>query len=225
MAAVLGLAGLGLAVAGRGAGQELGETLRRLAAYAGGAGAARLALCLGVYWLLGSLAINSPFPLAGALKVGGGFFFGAVAGSLVNLAMTVSGAALGFAAVRGVLRERLAGRLPARLAAMDAALARDGFWYVLSCRLALVVPFSGLNAVCGLSGMAMKDFLSATLLGDAPVAVMYATAGSALSRWSLEGAAPSGRLAAALAFFALASLIPPLAARLGFGKKGRRRAK
>jgi uncharacterized membrane protein YdjX (TVP38/TMEM64 family) len=217
----LGLVGVGLAVAGGGAGREVSEALRRMAVFTREAGGVRLALCLCAYWLLGAVAINSPFPLAGVLKVGGGFLFGAAAGSAVNMAMTVSGAAMGFAAVRGVFRDRLAGRLPARLAAVDAALARDGFWYVLSCRLALVVPFSGLNVACGLSGMAVKDFLWATFLGDAPVAIMYALAGAALSRWSLEGAAPSGRMAALLAFFAVASLIPPLASRYGFGKKAR----
>jgi len=223
--ACLGLVAAGLAASG--GGQDAGEALLRLAAFVREAGGARLALCLCVYCLAGAVAINSPFPLAGVLKIGGGFLFGAAAGGVVNMAMTVSGAALGFTAVRRFFRGRLAGRaaerfsgrLSGRLAAVDSALAKDGFWYVLSSRLALVLPFCGVNVACGLSGMALKDFLWATFLGDAPVAIMYALAGSALSRWSLEGVAPSGRLAVLLAFFAVAALIPPLASRLGFGKK------
>ncbi|MBF0482070.1 MAG: TVP38/TMEM64 family protein [Desulfovibrionaceae bacterium] len=222
--ACLGLAALGLSVSGWGADLDARGVLRRLAPLAREAGGERLALCLCVYWLLGSLAINCPFPLAGALKTGGGFLFGAAAGSAVNMAMTAAGAAVGFAISRRFLRGRLTGRPGNRLAAMDAALAKDGFWYVLFCRLALVFPFSGVNVACGLSGMTAKKFLWATFLGDAPVAVMYAVAGSALSRWSLEGVAPSGRMAALLAILAVAALIPPLAARGGFLKKafGRR---
>jgi len=213
--ACLGLAAVGLAVVVSGEGA--GEVLRRLAVFTREAGPGRLALCLCVYCLAGAAAINCPFPLAGILKAGSGFLFGVPAAAVVNSVMTVCGAFIGFTAVRGVFGGRLAGRLGSRFQGLDAALAKDGFWYVLSCRLALVVPFSAVNAACGLSGMARKDFLWATFFGDLPVSILYAVAGAALSRWSLEGVAPSGRTAALLAVFAVAVLLWPLASRRFFG--------
>jgi uncharacterized membrane protein YdjX (TVP38/TMEM64 family) len=205
-------------------GQAAAEAARLAAEFARGGGAVRFAWCLAVYSLAGAAAINSPVPISAFLKIGGGFLFGAVAGSLANMVMNVLGAAIGFVAVRRAFRDRFAARFGKRLLAVDAELAAGGFWYVLSCRLALIFPFSAVNLACALSGVKFSDFMWASLAGSVPISVFYAVAGSELSRWTLEGVTPSPRMGALLGFLAVAALAVPLAARTQLGKKwlGRR---
>ncbi|MBI5201579.1 MAG: TVP38/TMEM64 family protein [Elusimicrobia bacterium] len=114
------------------------------------------------------------------LTLGAGAVFGPVKGAvLVWLAATL-GSTLAFAAGRTIARGLVSRRLGAdpRLAAVDAAISRDGWRVVLLLRLSPLFPYNALNYVLSLTGVTARDYVSATALGMIPGTLLYVYIGS-----------------------------------------------
>ncbi len=142
----------------------------------------------------------------------GGALFGAVTGSITVSIASTAGATLAMLAgrylARGVVSRRLAGS--ARLAAVDRAVARNGFRIVLLLRLSPVFPFNVLNYALGLTPVTVRDFVLASWLGMLPATVLYVSLGAAgrqavtgdharsPAEWALLGAGALATLAVTL---------------------------
>jgi uncharacterized membrane protein YdjX (TVP38/TMEM64 family) len=130
------------------------------AAYAGGT------LLLAPVWLLTVVAgITYPFWTAFAL---------------VSAVSTLS-AALAFAIARRFARarvERLT-RRDERLAAVDRAVAREGWKVVFLLRLSPLVPYGVSNYVYGITAVAFGPFLLASWIGMMPGTFLYLSLGAA----------------------------------------------
>ncbi|MGA8211535.1 MAG: TVP38/TMEM64 family protein [Nocardioidaceae bacterium] len=107
---------------------------------------------------------------------------GAVFGLPVGVALVYVAALLGAGAAFWLGRvlgqptvERLTG---ARVARLDALLARRGLVAVLGARLVPVVPFTALNYGAGLTSVRGRDYLLGTALGIVPGTVAYVAVGS-----------------------------------------------
>lgn len=148
-------------------------------------------------------------PGCSVLALAAGPCFGLVGGTLlVALASTV-GATLPFLAARHWARERVRRRWGARLAGLEAAIARDGSWLLFVLRLAPVIPFPVLNPLMGLSAMPAGRYFGVSLLGMLAGSAAYVQAGI-----GLQGAAAGGDWASpALLAPLLALLLLPLAGR------------
>lgn len=129
--------------------------------------------------LVGLLAADLFLPIPSSLvMVLSGAAFGVVGGSALSLVGSVGGEWLGFELVRryGVgASRRLVG--DAELARMRDVMARHGAAAVVVTR-ALPVVMETMSVVAGLSNMSRWTFLKASLLGTAPVVVIYAYAGA-----------------------------------------------
>lgn len=115
-----------------------------------------------------------------ALGLGAGALFGVVRGSvLVSLASTLGATCaflLGRYLARGWVAKKIEGR--ASFAAIDQAVAGEGWKIVLLTRLSPVFPFTLLNYAFGLTRVSLREYVLASWLGMMPGTVMYVYLGS-----------------------------------------------
>jgi uncharacterized membrane protein YdjX (TVP38/TMEM64 family) len=115
------------------------------------------------------------------LSLGAGALYGPFWGTvLVSLASTL-GAGLAFLVARYVARDQVqawVARNP-KFAALDAAIARRGWWIVFLLRLSPVFPFNLLNYALGLTGVRFVSYLLASWVGMLPGTIAYILVGYA----------------------------------------------
>lgn len=171
------------------------EPLRAVAAY------------FGLYVLVTAVSL----PGAALLSLAGGALFGLWTGVLLISFASSIGATLAFLAARYVLRDWVRKRFRSQAEAIDANVARDGAFYLLSLRLVPLFPFFLTNVLVALTAIRTWTYYWVSQLGMLPGAVAYANAGTQLS--SIDSLA--GILSPAiLASFAALGLLP-IAAKFG----------
>ena len=115
-----------------------------------------------------------------ALGLGAGALFGVVRGSLlVSLGSTLGATCaflLGRYLARGWVAKKIEGR--ASFAAIDRAVADEGWKIVFLTRLSPVFPFTLLNYAFGLTRVSLRDYVLASWIGMMPGTVMYVYLGS-----------------------------------------------
>jgi uncharacterized membrane protein YdjX (TVP38/TMEM64 family) len=128
------------------------------------------------------------------LTLGAGALFGVVTGTLLVSVSSTLGALAAFSLGRGVARDWVQSRISgnARFAALDAAVARDGWKIVLLTRLSPAFPFNLLNYAFGLTGVASRDYALASWLGMLPGTILYVYAGSLLGSVAEIPSGPRG---------------------------------
>ncbi len=96
---------------------------------------------------------------------------------------SVAAATLAFLAARtlfrGVIEERIAGN--PKFAALDRAVAQQGFKIVLLTRLSPVFPYLFLNYAFGLTRVSLRDYVLASWIGMLPGTIMYVYLGTAIT--------------------------------------------
>lgn len=160
------------------------------------------------YFALYLLLTAVSFPGAVVLTLGGGAVFGLGWGLLLVSFASSLGALLAFWTARYLLRDAVQARLGPRMADLNAGLARDGVWYLLSLRLIPVVPFFAINLGLGLTTMRSWTFYWVSQLGMLAGTAVYVNAGTQLGQLrSLSDVASPQVLGA----FVLLGLFPLLA--------------
>lgn len=132
----------------------------------------------------------------------GGYLFGPLRGTVLNVLAATTGSSLTFLIGRRLGREGVQALLPGRLQDLDARMANRGFWVVLSLRLVPLVPYNGLNYGAGLTRLSFRDYFAGTALGMLPGAAIYTYMGHAAS----EASAP--KLAIGFILLGGLSLLP-----------------
>jgi pyruvate/2-oxoglutarate dehydrogenase complex dihydrolipoamide dehydrogenase (E3) component/uncharacterized membrane protein YdjX (TVP38/TMEM64 family) len=170
----------------------------------------------GVYVLVTALSL----PGAALLSLAGGALFGLWTGVLLISFASSIGATLAFLVARYLLRDWVRTRFRNQAEAIDANVARDGAFYLLSLRLVPLFPFFLTNVLVALTAIRTWTYYWVSQLGMLPGAVAYANAGTQLS--SIDSLA--GILSPViLASFAALGLLP-LAAKFGLDLFRRRKA-
>ena len=143
-----------------------------------------------------------------------GFVFGPVAGTLLISPVGVLSATLAFVIGRSLARPWVRQRLRTRprLAAIDAAVGRQGLRITLLLRLASVVPFAPLSYILSASHMRQRDFVLASWLGLLPGTFFYAYLGSLVRSVSLLLDGPPAAASRMGQVFYVSGLIAALAA-------------
>jgi uncharacterized membrane protein YdjX (TVP38/TMEM64 family) len=119
-------------------------------------------------------------PGRGLLTLAGGFLFGGVIGPVVVILSVTTGATMAFLAARWVLREWVRARYADRLRPLERGLERNGFNYLLTLRLLPILPMLVVNLGSGISGIKLRTFIIATVLGTMPGSIIASQAGSHL---------------------------------------------
>ncbi len=164
--------------------------------------------------LLGPLLFAVVYAVAAALlvpaspfTVAAGLLFGPVLGSVTALLGATAGATGAFLLGRGLGREaveRFGGR---RVAALDRRLAERGFLALLLIRLVPLFPFNLVNVGAGVTGLTLRDYVLATVVGIVPGTIAFAALGG-----TIEDPTSPGFLAA-IGVFIVVTVVAGLAAR------------
>jgi len=96
---------------------------------------------------------------------------------LVSLGST-TGATIAFLLSRYLFRQAITDRYGERLVKFNAALQREGAFYLFTLRLIPAVPFFVINAVMGLTPVSVRTFWWVSQLGMLPGTAVYVYAGS-----------------------------------------------
>ncbi|GAB2702527.1 TVP38/TMEM64 family protein [Paenibacillus thermoaerophilus] len=139
-----------------------------------------------------------PFVLLAGANV---LVFGFWGGFAVSYLSACAAAVAAFALARALGREWVESRFGGRkgFARMQRSLERNGFFYVLMGRLLAFVPSSAVNYAAGASGVKLRSFTLATLLGKLPIVFAECLVGYDVMHMHEN----KGRLLLMLAFIAL----------------------
>ena len=121
------------------------------------------------------------------LTIAAGFAYGFWAIPIVLIAATV-GASLSFMIARYLARDRIRRLLETRrnIAAIDRAIAAEGWKIAVLLRLSPLIPFSLQNYLLGVTAIPFMHFAAATFAGIAPGTALYVYVG-ALGEAALDG--------------------------------------
>jgi uncharacterized membrane protein YdjX (TVP38/TMEM64 family) len=113
------------------------------------------------------------------LTLGAGVIFGIVLGSIYVFVGATLGATLAFLVGRYVARNWIAQKIEGnqKFKAIDQAVGKQGFKIVFLTRLSPIFPFNLLNYAYGLTSVAFKDYVIASV-GMIPGTIMYVYLGS-----------------------------------------------
>ena len=158
-----------------------------------------------VYMVLVALSL----PIGAPMSMTGGFLFGTIPGVIFAVLASTAGASLLFLVVRYLIGDYVQKTYAHRLEVFNAAVAREGWHYLLSVRFVVMIPFFVINILAALTSIPFKTFFWTTALGVAPASLVFAFAGQQLMDidsvrdiFSLEVVGAFGLLAA-LAVFSL----------------------
>lgn len=166
------------------------------------------AFSVSLFFMLCVIFINSPLPLAAVVKIMAGYFFGFYAGAVYNVGATLLACMVGFWLSRYAFRRRFEQVFYARLEGLEHEIERNGFYYFLSLRIVMVVPYFLINIIAGLSRLSFKDFLLSTILGVIPASLIYANGGQQLEQIRSAAELFQWNTMGSLALMAFASLLP-----------------
>lgn len=167
------------------------------------------------FFLIYCATTGLSLPGAGTvLTLAAGAIFGLGWGVLLVSFGSSVGATLAFLTARFVLRDSLQARFGRQLADINAGIARDGAYYLVTLRLVPLFPYFFINLVMGLTPMRTRVFYSASQLGMLPGTVLYAMAGTQLAQVTSLRGLLSPALVGSLALLGLF----PLLARLGVNR-------
>jgi pyruvate/2-oxoglutarate dehydrogenase complex dihydrolipoamide dehydrogenase (E3) component/uncharacterized membrane protein YdjX (TVP38/TMEM64 family) len=162
----------------------------------------------GLFFLAYVLVAALSIPGAAVMTLAAGALFGLLEGTvLVSFASSI-GATLAFLVARFGFRDALRARFGERLRDIDAGIARDGAFYLLTLRLVPAFPFFIVNLLSGLTSLATRTFYWVSQLGMLPATIVYVLAGTQLAQIRSVGDILSpGLLGALVALSALPLLL------------------
>jgi pyruvate/2-oxoglutarate dehydrogenase complex dihydrolipoamide dehydrogenase (E3) component/uncharacterized membrane protein YdjX (TVP38/TMEM64 family) len=150
-----------------------------------------VAIFFGIYVTVTALS----FPGATVMTLAAGAIFGLAAGTVIVSFASSLGATLAFLASRFVLRDAIQGKFGAKLASINAGIARDGPFYLFTLRLVPAFPFFVVNLAMGLTPLKTWTFYWVSQLGMLAGTVVYVNAGTEIAKIeSLHGILSPGLL-------------------------------
>lgn len=117
-------------------------------------------------------------PSAAVLTLVCGWYFGFWDGLAVASSGSTMGATMSFLLSRYFFRDWVQSSMQSRLVGINAALNREGAFYLFTLRLIPIVPFFVVNAVMGLTNIRAMTFAWVSLIGTLPGTAVYVYAGS-----------------------------------------------
>jgi uncharacterized membrane protein YdjX (TVP38/TMEM64 family) len=116
------------------------------------------------------------------LTMGAGFLFGLTMGFSAALLGGTLGACAAFLVSRGLARGAIEAKVSASpsFRAIDRAVASEGFKLVFLLRLSPAIPYNVLNFLLGVTGVSLRAYALASLVGMMPGALMYVYFGTAM---------------------------------------------
>lgn len=167
-----------------------------------------LLLAMGIYLIIYIIAVSLSFPGASFLTIAGGAIFGWFIGGTLTIIGATIGASIIFLVAKTTLGDFLAEKAGPRMAKLRDGFQKDAFNYLLTLRLAPVVPFWITNLAPAFFGMDLARYALATFLGIIPGTYAYSFIGEQVGTSFNHDSSIVTNVTLGLAALALASLIP-----------------
>ncbi|MBL4807002.1 MAG: TVP38/TMEM64 family protein [Rhodobacteraceae bacterium] len=152
-------------------------------------------LAVAVFMLVYIAAVSFSLPGGLFLSLGGGFLFGAVAGTfMVVIAATIGATAIFLAAKTGLgdsLHTKLTKNGDGILAKMEKGLRENEISYLFIMRLVPAVPFFIANLAPAFLGVSLRNYLITTFFGIMPGTAVFVWVGSGLGEVFAQGGTPN----------------------------------
>lgn len=161
-----------------------------------------------LFFLSCAVFINSPVPFAALLKLLGGFFFGPFLGAIYNIAATLVACLVGFGLSRYAFKEAFEKKYYQHVKDIESKIEKNGFYYFLTLRVVMVVPYFLINISAGISRVSFKDFLLSTLLGVIPSSLIYANGGNKLEQIDSVSDLLTGDVVVSMLLIVCVALLP-----------------
>ncbi|MCX7339904.1 MAG: VTT domain-containing protein [Hyphomicrobiales bacterium] len=129
-----------------------------------------------------AVAVALSLPGATVLTLAGGFLFGPLLGTVLNVLGATTGAVLVFVFARALFGGNVLDRFGDRAVRLGANIKANAWSYLLVLRLAPLFPFFLVNLVPAFVGVKLPVFAATTLLGIIPGTAVFTTAGAGLGR-------------------------------------------
>lgn len=127
-------------------------------------------------------------PGAALLTLIGGALFGVIQGTIIVSFASTIGATLSFLLSRYLLRDMFEERFADMLTRINAGMAKDGAFYLLTMRLIPAFPYFAINLAMGLTRIRVSVFYLISQLGMLPATILYVNAGTQVAQLdSLSG--------------------------------------
>ena len=137
-----------------------------------------------------------------------GFLFGRwVAAAVIVVGATI-GTSLLFLAVRYLFADVVRRRLGPMAARIEAGFTRNAFCWMLFLRLTPMVPYFVVNLVPTITGIRLRTYALATMIGIIPVTLVFTNLGQALGHIDSTRDLLSPEALTALALLAVLALVP-----------------
>jgi uncharacterized membrane protein YdjX (TVP38/TMEM64 family) len=137
-------------------------------------------------------ALMAAFSIPGGAvaTITGGYLFGLWAGTAASVIGATIGAVAVFLAARTALGDVLRAKASPGLQRMEEGFRRNAFSYLLFLRLVPVFPFWLVNLVPAFSGVSLRTYALATLIGIIPGSFVFVSVGNGLGALLDQGKAP-----------------------------------
>jgi uncharacterized membrane protein YdjX (TVP38/TMEM64 family) len=140
--------------------------------------------------LIFTAVVAACIPGPGLMATVSGYLFGTIMGGAISLAACVAGSVVVFLACRSAFAESIARRGGPRVRALEEALSKDAFPYLLSLKLIPVVPMFVANVAAGLANVRLVAVIAASAVGSAPICFILAGLGAGLGHLIDRGGSP-----------------------------------
>ncbi len=137
-------------------------------------------LAFGVAFSVYVLVTGLSLPGATPLTLVCAWLFGLWRGLVLVSFASTAGATVAFLISRYLFRDALQAKFGERLAGFNAALEREGAFYLFTLRLIPAVPFFVINVVMGLTPIKTGTFWWVSQLGMLPGTAVYVSAGASV---------------------------------------------
>ncbi|MGH6609988.1 MAG: FAD-dependent oxidoreductase [Burkholderiaceae bacterium] len=139
-----------------------------------------------VFFLIYVAVTALSLPGATVMTLIAGAIFGLLLGTVIVSFASSIGATLAFLASRLVLRDWVQSKFGDRLAAINAGVEKEGWFYLLSLRLVPLFPFFVINLLMGLTKIRTWTFYWASQVGMLAGTILYVYAGTQLGQFEVS---------------------------------------
>ena len=165
-------------------------------------------LAMGTYLVIYIIAVSISFPGASFLTIAGGAIFGWLIGGTLTIFGATIGASIIFLVAKTSLGDYLAEKAGPRMSKLRDGFQKDAFNYLLTLRLAPVVPFWITNLAPAFFGMDLGRYALATFLGIIPGTYAYSFIGEQVGTSFEKDTNIVTNVTLGLAALAIASVVP-----------------
>ncbi|TAG47214.1 MAG: TVP38/TMEM64 family protein [Betaproteobacteria bacterium] len=120
-------------------------------------------------------------PGAAVMMLAAGASFGLLWGSVLSTFASALGATVAMLATRYLFRDAVAKKFAAQIRQVDERIHNDGPYFLMTLRLAPIIPFFVVNWIVGLTGMRTWPFFWSSFVGMFAGTAAYVNAGTQLA--------------------------------------------